>query len=275
MLKIHPGAGRKHPIRQGTCSGVSTMKILRVVLSCVLLSAIIATAQSTDAAAKPAAPASAGTVKADKAQAYYHYALAHYYEDQATMTGRSDLVSKAVDEYRLAAQYDPESPFLDTEMAELYAKTGRIREAVDQADAIIKRDPNNLDARKLLGRIYLRSMGDTQAGPQSHDVLQKAIEQYEQIVRIEPGDIDNHLLLGRLYRLNNDLLKAEAQFKAAITLQPDSEEAVTSLAYLYNEEGDSNRAVKVLTAISPQGQSSKTFAALGYTYEQQKDYKKA
>ena len=41
MLKIHPGAGRKHPIRQGTCSGVSTMKIYRVVLSCALLSGII------------------------------------------------------------------------------------------------------------------------------------------------------------------------------------------------------------------------------------------
>src|SRR5256885_7972959 len=260
MLKIHPGAGRKHPIRQGTCSGVSIMKILRVLLSCALLSGIIATAQSNDAAAKPAPPAKTGTVKPDKAQAYYHYSLAHYYEDQATMTGRSDLVSKAVDEYRLASQYDPQSGFLDAEMAELYAKTGRIREAVDQAQAILKRDPNNLDARKLLGRIYLRSMGDTQAGPQSHDVLQKAIEQYEQIVRLEPDDIDNHLLLGRLYRLNNDLLKAEAQFKAAVSLQPDSEEAVTSLAYLYNEEGDTSRAVRVLTSVPASAQSSKLFA---------------
>jgi len=272
MLKIHPGAGRKHPIRQGTCSGVSTMKISRVVLSCALLSGItlaqVPSSAPKDAPAKPAA-------KVDKAQAYYHYSLAHYYEDQATMTGRSDLVSKAVDEYRLAAQFDPESPFLDTEMAELYAKTGRIREAVEQSEAIIKRDPNNLDARKLLGRIYLRSMGDTQAGPQSRDVLQKAIEQYEQIIRIEPNDVDNHLLLGRLYRLNNDLLKAEAQFKAAVSLQPDSEEAVTSLAYLYNEEGDTSRAVKVLTNVPTSAQSSKLFAALGYTYEQQKDYKKA
>jgi|tagenome__1003787_1003787.scaffolds.fasta_scaffold20966839_1 tetratricopeptide (TPR) repeat protein len=274
MLKIHPGAGRKHPIRQGTCSGVFIMKIPRVVLSCALLSGIIA-AQNTDAAVKPAAPAKAGAVKPDKAQAYYHYSLAHYYEDQATMTGRSDLVSKAVDEYRLASQYDPESGFLDAEMAELYAKTGRIREAVEQAEDILKRDPNNLDARKLLGRIYLRSMGDTQAGPQSRDVLQKAIEQYQQIVRLEPNDIDNHLLLGRLYRLNNDLVKAESEFKAAVAMQPDSEEAVTSLAYLYNEEGDSARAVKVLTNVANSSQSSKLFAALGYTYEQQKDYKKA
>jgi len=274
MLKIHPGAGRKHPIRQGTCSGVSIMKILRVVLSCALLSLAVL-AQTSESAQKPAAPAKPSAVKPDKAQAYYHYSLAHYYEDQATMTGRSDLVSKAVEEYRLASQYDPESGFLDAEMAELYAKTGRIREAVDQANAILKRDPNNLDAHKLLGRIYLRSMGDTQSGPQSRDVLQKAIEQYEQIVRLEPDDIDNHLLLGRLYRLNNDLTKAEAQFKAAVAMQPDSEEAVTSLAYLYNELGDTGRAVKVLTNVANSTQSSKLFAALGYTYEQQKDYKKA
>src|SRR5207248_9916240 len=111
MLKIHPGAGRKHPIRQGTCSGVSTMKIYRVVLSCALLSGIIL-AQTGNAA--PAAAPAKPAPKIDKAQAYYHYGLAHYYEDQATMTGRSDLISKAVDEYRLASQYDPESPFLDT-----------------------------------------------------------------------------------------------------------------------------------------------------------------
>ena len=114
MLKIHPGAGRKHPIRQGTCSGVLTMKIYRVILFCALLSSLsLAQAPGSAASAAPAKPA----VKIDKAQAYYHYSLAHYYEDQATMTGRSDLVSKAVDEYRLAAQFDPESPFLDTEMA--------------------------------------------------------------------------------------------------------------------------------------------------------------
>src|SRR5205823_5190369 len=107
MLKIHPGAGRKHPIRQGTCSGVLTMKILRVVLSCALLSCLsLAQAPGSAPSAAPVKPA----VKVDKAQAYYHYSLAHYYEDQATMTGRSDLVSKAVDEYRLAAQFDPESP---------------------------------------------------------------------------------------------------------------------------------------------------------------------
>ena len=48
-------------------------------------------------------------------------------------------------------------------------KTGRIRDAVMEAQDILKRDPNNLEAHKLLGRIYLRSMGDIQGGAQNQN----------------------------------------------------------------------------------------------------------
>ena len=108
-----------------------------------------------------------------------------------------------------------------------------------EAQDILKRDGNNLEARRLLGRIYLRSLGDMQAGTQSQEILKLAIDQYEQIVKLDPKSVEDHLLLGRLYRLNNELLKSENEFKAAVKIQPDSEEAVTTLAYLYNEEGDS------------------------------------
>ena len=88
-----------------------------------------------------------------------------------------------------------------------------------------------------------------QAGTQSQEILKLAIDQYEQIVKLDPKSVEDHLLLGRLYRLNNELLKSENEFKAAVKIQPDSEEAVTTLAYLYNEEGDSARALQVLNAI--------------------------
>src|SRR5262249_23483880 len=74
---------------------------------------------------------------------------------------------------------------------------------------------------------------------------------------------------------NNELLKAENEFKAAIQLQPDSEEAVTSLAYLYNEEGDAARAIALLNQIPDAQRSGKLYSALGYTYEQQKEQRKA
>ncbi len=223
----------------------------------------------------PAQPATTSPHKTDKAAAYYHFTLAHMYEEQIAVYGRSDLVTKAIDEYRAAIDADPTSEYLTAALAELYAKTGRIRDAVLEAQDIIKRDPNNLEARKLLGRIYLRSLGDMQSGNGADNVLKLAIDQYEQIVKIEPDNVEDHLLLGRLYRLNNDLQKAESEFKLAVKLQPDSEEAVTTLAYLYNEEGDSNRATQVLSAIPETSRSAKLYSALGYTYEQQKQYKNA
>ena len=222
---------------------------------------------------KPAPPAAPR--KVDRAAAYYHYTLAHMYEEQVAVYGRSDLANKAIEEYRQAIEADPTSGYLTAGLAELYAKTGRIRDAVLEAQDILKRDPNNIEARKLLGRIYLRSLGDMQASNGSQNVLKLAIEQYEQIVKIEPDSVDDRLLLGRLYRLNNDLQKAENEFKTAVKLQPDSEEAVTTLAYLYNEEGDTARATQVLSAIPEAGRSAKLYSALGYTYEQQKQYKNA
>jgi len=146
---------------------------------------------------------------------------------------------------------------------------------VVEAQDIIKRNPNNLEARRLLGRIYLRSLGDMQSGSGSESILKLAIEQYEQIVRLQPDSMDDHLLLGRLYRLNNDLQKAESEFKTAVQLQPDSEEAVTTLAYLYNELGDTARATQVLSSVPNTERSAKLYSALGYTYEQQKQYKEA
>lgn len=222
-----------------------------------------------------ASPAAASPAKPDKAAAYYHFAMAHMYEEQMAVYGRSDLANKAIEEYRAAIDADPSSEYLTAALAELYAKTGRIRDAVLEAQDILAKDPKNLEAHKLLGRIYLRSMGDMQAGEGSQNVLKLAIEQYEQIVAIEPDNSDDHLLLGRLYRLEDEFHKAETEFQTAMKLDPDSEEAVTALAFLYNEEGDNTRATQLLTSIPEANKSAKLYSALGYVYEQEKDYKKA
>jgi tetratricopeptide (TPR) repeat protein len=255
----------------------------RPLFLCVLMLAVSAAAQqapsksdsssAAPAASKPATPAAQR--KVDRAAAYYHYTLAHMYEEQVAMYGRSDLASKAIDEYRAAIEADPTSEYLTASLAELYAKTGRIRDAVLEAQDILKRDPDNLEAHKLLGRIYLRSLGDTPGGSGTDSVLKLAIEQYEEIIKLEPDSVDDHLLLGRLYGRNNDLQKAESEFKTALKLQPDSEEAVTALAFLYTAEGDSARAADILTKVPDSSRSAKLYSVLGYTYEQQKDYKKA
>ena len=197
------------------------------------------------------------------------------YEEMVTAYGRSDLAVKATEEYRLAIEADPSSEFLTSSLAELYVKTGRIADAVREAQDIIKRDPKNLEAHKLLGRIYLRSLGDMPGGSGSENILKLAIDQYEQIVKLDPDSVDDHLLLGRLYRLSNELQKAEGELKTAIKIDPNSEEAVTTLAMLYTDEGDTAHALKVLSSIPDSARSAKLYSALGAAYEQRKDYKNA
>lgn len=240
-----------------------------------------AAAQTTQSPAVPAATqpdqntSQSSPRKVDKAAAYYHYTLAHMYEEMVTAYGRSDLAAKATEEYRLAIEADPSSEFLTSALAELYVKTGRIADAVKEAQDIIKRDPRNLEAHKLLGRIYLRSLGDMPGGNGSDNILKLAIDQYEQITKLDPGSVDDHLLLGRLYRLNNDMAKAETELKTAIKIDPSSEEAVTTLAMLYTDEGDTGHALKVLSSIPDSARSAKLYSALGAAYEQRKDYKSA
>ncbi len=248
-------------------------RMLRIVL--LLSVAASAAGQAKSPSPIESKPAQSSPRKVDRASSYYHYALAHMYEEQVTVYGRSELANKAIDEYRVAIEADPSSEFLTSGLAELYVKTGRIRDAVLEAQDIIKRDPNNLEAHKLLGRIYLRSLGDMPGGNGSDNVLKLAIEQYERIVKIEPNNVDDHLLLGRLYRLNNDLQKAENELKTAVQLDPNSEEAITTLALLYSEEGDTAHALQVLSSVPATGRSAKLYSALGTTYEQRKDYKNA
>ena len=231
--------------------------------------------ETSDQGTNPAATNAATRKEPDRSASYYHYSLAHMYEELAATYGRTEYASKAVEEYKKAIEADPTSEFLNASLAELYAKTGRIRDAVLEAQDIIKRDPKNVEARRLLGRIYLRSLGDMQSGKQSQNILKLAIEQYESIVQLQPDSVEDRLVLGRLYRLGEDRINAEKQFQIATKLQPSSEEAVTTLAILYTDEGDYARALKVLEAIPDKERTSKIYSALGFTYEQKKDYKKA
>src|ERR1700721_881412 len=176
-------------------------RIFRVFLM-VAVATTAAVSQTTPAS--PSEPSSTDAQssprKVDHAAAYYHYTLAHMYEEMATTYGRLDLAPKATKEYRRPIEADPSSEFLTSGLAELYVKTGRIADAVKEAQDILKRDPKNLEAHKLLGRIYLRSLGDMPGSSGSDNILHLAIDQYEQIVKLDPDSVDDHLLLGRPYR---------------------------------------------------------------------------
>ncbi len=226
------------------------------------------------AQAKPSQPVTAADSKAD---AYYHSMLAHGYEEQAIAGGQPELASRAIDEYKAALAEDPNSPSLNNGLAELYFRTGRVKDAIEAAQAEIARDPNSLEAHKLLGRIYLRSLGDGQTAQNngSNQMLQLAIAEYNRIVALEPGSIEDHLLLGQLYSFAKDSGHAQEQFGAAQRINPHSEEVVLNMARIDTEQGNIRGAIQVLNSLPDEDQTAKTEYALGASYDQAKETKRA
>ena len=197
------------------------------------------------------------------------------YEDMATNYGRPEYATRAIEEYKLALDADPTSKYLNSGLAELYLRTGRVRDAVLAAQDILKTDPNNLEAHKLLGRVYLQSLGNVQNGGPSEKVLQLAIGEYTKIVQLQANDIESRLLLGQLYTLAHDTPHAEEQFKAAQRIDPNSEDVVLNLARLYSDSGDMTHAIQVLNAVPEDDRTAKMDYALGMSYDQLKDNKNA
>ena len=242
----------------------------------VMLSAGGLWAQESDKpTAQRAGPASLPAAGPDRGRAYYHYALAHLYKEMAARHNRQDYFARAIEEYKQAIQYDPESAFLSAELAGLYARTGRIREAVRQAEEVLRRDPSSLEARRLLGSIYLRVLGEPSGGRQQSDVLHRAIEQYEAIARLLPKDLDARTTLGRLYRLSSDFSKAEEVLKEALALEPESQAALTTLAFLYTDTSQFHAASELLEKVTRRDPDPKLLAALGAAYEQGREHGKA
>lgn len=215
-----------------------------------------------------------GTKAPDRAAAYYHDGLAHLYEELAVNNGRPDYAAQAIEEYKLALNADPDSKYLQDGLADLYFRIGRIREAVNAAQEQVKKDPADVSAHTLLGKVYLRSLGDMQ-GAQSGEMLQLAIIEYEKLAQLQPKELETHLILGQLYGLNHDSPKAEAQFKLARTIDGNSEDAVLNMARLYTEQGQVQQAIDALTTIPADDRSARIDFALGAAYDQMRRPKDA
>ena len=223
-----------------------------------------------------AQPGGATAAPVNKAGAYYNFAMGRYYAEQAATYGnKNDYVTKAVEFYRQALKLDPGASFVFEELTDLYIQAGRLRDAVSEAEDLLKQSPDNLDARRMLGRIYTRMIGDTQQGRINEVMLKSATEQYQKITEKEPKDAESWVILGRLHRVANNSVEAEKAYQQALAAEPDNEDALTGLAMMYSDLGDNKRAIEKLKAATDHSPNEHTLAALANAYEQSRDYKNA
>ena len=223
--------------------------------------------------AQPAKTETRDSKKIDKAAAYYHFTLAHYYAESLAQNGnRGETLNKAIENYKLAIKADPTATFLSEELSDLYIQSGRLREAVSDAEEALKINPNDLGARRILARLYTRLISDGNQNRINEDMLKKAIEQYQKITDAAPSDMDALLVLGRLFKVAGNSVDSEKTYKRALALDPNNEDALTGLAVVYADLGDTKQATDMLRKASDRNPNPRNLAQLAQAYEQMRDY---
>ena len=224
------------------------------------------------AAAGNEPPAGAANLNADhRAEVYYDVTMAHLYEVQYESSNQSDDANRAIDFYKKAYLLDPTSPVIGEQLAEMYFVAQRVRDAVNEAQEILRRDPGNLPTRRLLARIYLRSLGDLTKAEEQGATVSLALEQLDQIVRLDPTDTESALWLARLERVTGQADLAEKELRAILASDPENEEALQQLTQLLLDANKSNEAVDLLLEVLKRTPTANLYEQLGDAYTQLHD----
>ncbi|WP_321473752.1 tetratricopeptide repeat protein [uncultured Paludibaculum sp.] len=232
--------------------------------------ALLATASVLMAQTQATAP------KNPKASAYYHAALGHLYAELAAQYGgRGEYVSKAIENYKAAMREDPETASLAQDLSDLYLQSGQIRTAVTEFEEFVKKSPEDVNARRILARLYTARIREGQQTRPNEEMMKAAIEQYQKIGEKAPKDVENWLMLGRLQKLAQNSSASEKAYKKVLELEPENEDALTGLAMVYSDLGDTVSATQVLRKVADKNPSMRTLTALAAAYEQLKDFKLA
>jgi tetratricopeptide (TPR) repeat protein len=212
----------------------------------------------------------------EKAAAYFNFSMAHYYGELAAAYGnRGDYYKQAIDYYKQALKLDPTATFLLEELTDLYVQGNQLKSAIAEAESLLKQNPENLQARRMLGRIYTRSIGDAQQGKINEEMVKKSIEQYQIITQKDPSDIEAWLTLGRLQRVEQNSVEAEKAFKSALERDANNEDALTGLAMVYSDVGNTKGMIEMLKRATDKAPNERSLATLGSAYEQMRDFASA
>jgi tetratricopeptide (TPR) repeat protein len=237
----------------------------------LILLAMCLPAMLPAAAQKPSETSS----QPDRATAYYHYTLAHLYQQLATEHMRREYLNRAVEEYQAAIKADPQSDYIRLKLVELYASFNRLDDAVSEAQKILSDDPKNIEVRQMLGKFYAQYAFDPR-GSVDQSMLNNAIVQFEQILEIDAKDEEALLQLSALYSAAQNPAKAEGVLKKLLEIDPESARGLTSMGFLYLNMGDPERAVAQFEKVRGLGQADqRALAGLAQAYEQAGENAKA
>lgn len=223
-----------------------------------------------------------------EASAEYHFAMAQAY----TAEGSPD---RAIEEYKLAILFDPNSALVHARLAGEYIKKGMLSEALETCKEAVRLDPQYVDARLMLAGLYSGA----------HEA-QLALAEYERILKVNPkheeaavyraqvlmedGRPEDALkglrvfvkanpdspvafyYLGRAEQTQNHFAEAVVAFRKAIEVRPGFTQASLALGFLYEEKGKNAQALQVYKSLYENTQDPAAANRLATIYLKEEKY---
>lgn len=146
-----------------------------------------------------------------KPHAFYGPENQYYYFTAAQVQRKKGNLDKAIVLLRKAIELDPESPYLQRELATFYLQNKEGAKTLEILEDLLRKHPNDIKALTIYG-------GTKQVRKENKD----AIAAYEKILVLDPKQERVYSLLGNLYMEASDYTRAKATFKRLIKNFPVS-----------------------------------------------------
>ncbi len=173
------------------------MKIYYIMRILAIFAISIAVGCATNAIDQAPAPRK----KTTKPPAFYGPDNQYYYFTAAQVQRKKGNLDKAIVLLRKAIELDPESPYLQRELATIYLQNKEGARAIEVLEEVLRKHPNDIKALIIYG-------GIKQVRKENKD----AIAAYEKILALDPKQERVYSLLGNLYTEAGDYTRAKVTF---------------------------------------------------------------
>jgi tetratricopeptide (TPR) repeat protein len=206
-----------------------------------------AEASSTGTSTPPSAPsssvatsASSSSLNADPAEMEQRLDAVRPLIARGDEAVESGEIARAISLYRQAIDGAPLSVVPRLKLAQAYLQGGFRDKALSEAKRALQVSPDSIPVQEFL--IHLDSDDNTSEG---------AVAMYEGLVEKNPNDPGVHIGLGDAYWNDNDLGRAESEYKIGLHLsKPGETKAAVQLARLYAAQSRYDDALKALGNMS-------------------------
>jgi tetratricopeptide (TPR) repeat protein len=225
----------------------------------------------------------AEAAETSKSLAYYHFLKA-----QQLLV--ADDTARAIQEYEAAIENDPESPFLEMDLAALYQRKGDVKQALAHAEKSLRLNPKQQEAYFLLASLHV-GLNQLEEAIREYELIltldpenrearlflatlyaqqrqfPKAIRTVQELLRLDPQLVVGYYYLGRIYLETNRLAEAKKEFLRVLTIDPKFVPAMFDLGLTLERERQYTRALAIYRRILVSyPRNSKVWTSIGRLY---------